>query len=571
LKFYNFRIIPSNLRYQSAPTVDQEIILSLDNTSELGNEFDRITTVSLPQVYEDERQSCEVFRPTFQLNYIYDNKYVGTTNYVPFRNNLFYFDPAGSIFTNIWYGNPQYFEFDFFRPNISDQHIDYIAKSSYTYNWTYYITYPFRNNPKKKLKYSQINNTSAQWVAEDGIPFRLRNIQFNGSPLISFECIAPHGLQVGESVELSLSYNDIRIFEVFSLGNGILGSENTVFNIYNLGYTGFTFNNGKKGKFKRIIFTDAIEESRSKYYVREHKVLLSSDDIIINKTGFQQTPFGSQNKKLFLSSITPNQVTTCVQKSSNNCYTITTRKDINLQGLLDNQKRPVTELFLTVIHKGYSGYFNKPYFDNVGLKQGWEFNITEVQNGWWDDTNRDSNSNITTSSYEKTDISGNTKTFYYNNNLSVDDIIEGDFCEWNDYEQRERVISKYYHKIKYNSDNFQISPTPTSNENGFYYQPHHGTTIRVFSNYVETGSVTNVDQVPFYAFYSPSDEEFRWRDLYLYGFKDELNRGVDYPYLNNSHYPFQNVIFRLFPEGKDSNNFLRGINEPVKPLIDGCE
>jgi hypothetical protein len=550
--------------------VDQELILSLDNTSELSTEFDRITTVSLPQVYDDERQACEVFRPTFQLNYIYDNKYIGTTNYVPFRDNLFFSNPEDSVLTNIWYGNPQFYEFDFFRPNISDQHINYVAKSAYTYNWTYYITYPFRNDPKKILKY-ELNNISRSWVAEDGIPFRIRNIQIDGSALISFECIAPHGLQVGESVELSFKYNNTQIFEVFSLGNGSFESEPTVFNLYNLGYTGNTFNNGKRGKFKRIIYTDAIEESRSKYYVREHKVLVGLDDLIMTKTGFQQTPFGGTGKKLYLSSITPNFVTRCAQKSSNNCYTVTTRKDINLEGLLDNQKRPVSELFLTVIQKGYSGYFNKPYFGNVGLSQGWEFNITESPNSWWSDTNGDSNSTIETSSYVKTDVSGNTKTFYYNNNLNVDDVIEGDFCEWNDYEQRERVISKYYHKVKYNPDNFQISPTPNPNENGFYYQPHHGTSIRVFSDYVETGGVDNVDQIPFYSFYSSIDQEFRWRDLYLYGFKDEFGRGVDYPYLNNSHYPFQNVIFRFFPEGKDANNFLGGINEPNKPLIDGCE
>jgi hypothetical protein len=95
--------------------------------------------------------------------------------------------------------------------------------------------------------------------------------------------------------------------------------------------------------------------------------------------------------------------------------------------------------------------------------------------------------------------------------------------------------------------------------------------IRVFSDYIETGSLDNIDQIPFYAFYSESDQEFRWRDLYLYGFRDEFGRGVDYPYLNNSHYPFQDFIFRFFPEGKDANNFLNGINQPVKPLIDGCE
>jgi len=385
-------------------------------------------------------------------------------------------------------------------------------------------------------------------------------------------------LTPGESVELSFNYNGNEIFEVYSLGNGLFESDARVFNIYNIGYTGNTptnpsgnvFNNKKRGRFKRVLYPDILDESRSKYYIREHKVLIGVDDMILNKTGFQQTPFNTKIE-LFLSSITPDLRTKTAQQNSNNCYTFTTIKDINLQGLLDNQKRPVSELFLTVINKGFSGYFNKPFINGVGLKQGWEFNINETPSSWWDDNNVDSNSNIQTSSYTKTDSSGNTKTFYYNNNLNVGDVIEGDFCEWNDYEQVERVISKYYHKVKYNQDNFKTSNTPTTNENGFYYSPHNGMKIRVFSNYIETGGVENVDQVPFYSYYSPSDQEFRWRDLYTYGYRDELGRGVDFPFVNKSHYPFQEVIFRFFPEGKDSNNFLDGINEPVKPFIDDCE
>lgn len=579
MKQFDSRIVPSRLRYKSAPSTDQKVAISLNNTVELNNEFDRIRTVSLSELYDEERQSCEIFRPTFQLNYIYDNRYVGTTNYVPFRNNLFLVDPEQTVLNNMstWYGYPQYYEFDFLRPNVVDQHINYVSKSAYTYNWSYYITYPYNNNDNKILT-AELNNQTFFWNVKDGIPFVIKNIQINGDPLISFECVSPHGLTPGESVELSFNYNGNEIFEVYSLGNGLFESDARVFNIYNIGYTGNTptnpsgnvFNNKKRGRFKRVLYPDILDESRSKYYIREHKVLIGVDDMILNKTGFQQTPFNTKIE-LFLSSITPDLRTKTAQQNSNNCYTFTTIKDINLQGLLDNQKRPVSELFLTVINKGFSGYFNKPFINGVGLKQGWEFNINETPSSWWDDNNVDSNSNIQTSSYTKTDSSGNTKTFYYNNNLNVGDVIEGDFCEWNDYEQVERVISRYYHKVKYNQDNFKTSNTPTTNENGFYYSPHNGMKIRVFSNYIETGGVENVDQVPFYSYYSPSDQEFRWRDLYTYGYRDELGRGVDFPFVNKSHYPFQEVIFRFFPEGNDSNNFLDGINEPIKPFIDDCE
>jgi len=569
LKLYDYRIIPSKLKYKSAPAVDQKIDITLNQTSKLNTEFDRITTVSLPQVYDNERQLCEIFRPTFQISYIYSNAYTGTTSYVPFRNNLFYLNPELSVLNNFWYGFPQFYEFDFFRPDAKDQHFTYESKSAYTYNWTYYISYANNSNYNKRLFYS-LNNTSGAWIAKDGIPFKVVNTTSNGSELISFQCIAPHGLQVGESVELSFKYGINNLFEVYSLGNDSLGSDEYIFNIYNVGYTGNTFFNNRSGKFKRVIYPEQLNETRSKYYVREHKILTNVDEVIMTKTGFQKNSFGEE-KKLYLSSITPNNTTRCAQKTSSNTYTLTSKIDIDLTGVLDNQKRPVSELFLTVIHKGYSGYFNKPSASNVGLKEGWKFNLTDTTNSWWDENNLNSDSSITTSSYNKTDISGTTKTFYYNNNLSAGDIINGDFCEWNDYEQKERVISPFYHKVKFNQDNLQTSLNPTTNSDGYYYEPHHPITIRVYSDFIETGNVDNVDNVPFYSFYSESDQEFRWRDLYSYGIIDNLGRGVNFPFLNKSHYPFDNVIFRFIPEGTNVNNYNTGINIPVKPKIDGCE
>ena len=558
------------MKYKSAPSVDQDIVLSFDNTSKLNTEYDRTTTVSLAQVYDDERQGSNIFRPTFEISYIYSNSYYGTTSYVPFRNNLYYVLPEVSYLNGYWSGFPQYYEFDFYRPDVNDQHFTYESKSAYTYNWTYYLTYAYENNYKRILSHN-LNGSSLSWQAQKGIAFRVRTIQINGNDLYSFECIAPHGLSVGESVELSFSYNNNNVFEVYSLGNDKLDSESTVFNIYNVGYTGNTFFNGQKGTFKRIANSQNILESKSKYYVREHKILTNVSDLIMTKTGFEINAF-PEKSQIILSSITPNNLTRISKKSSSNAYTVTSKIDIDTNGLLDNQMRPISEVYLTIINKGYSGYFNKPN-NNIGIKEGWYFNITDNLNSntWWVDGNNRSDSNIVVSSYTLTDISGNTNTFYYNSDLKAGDIISGDFCEWNNYEQVERVISTYYHKIKYNKDIFQIEPTPSDNSRGYYYQPHNPMTIKVFSDYIESGDKSTVDLVPSYSFYSNSNQEFRWRDIYLYGFKDEFGRGVDYPYLNNAHYPFQNVIFRLIPEGDNGNNYIMGYDIPTKPKIDDCE
>jgi hypothetical protein len=568
-----YSIIPSVQQYKSAPADDQQLPIVLEEQSQNLVEYDRSTNVSLAQVFDDERQESTVFRPTFKVSYLYSNVFTGTTNYLPFQYNLFYVDPEGSLFNNVWKGYPQYYEFDFFRNDFADRHIDYFAKSAYTYNWTYNISYAFENDYKKEM-FAVLNNNSFKWTAEQGIPFIIKRSTQNGNGIISFECICPHGLTVGESVELIINnsvynYRQENLFEVYSLGNGLFDSDLYIFNIYDIGFTGTTLNDNVKGTFKRVINSENSIETKSKYYVRKHKILQDVDNIIVTKTGFEKLPFGEE-RKLELSSITPNQVTRISQKTSSNVYTFTPKRDIDLGKLIDNQKRPVTELFLTIINRGYSGYFNKPT-NGVGLKQGWLFNITKFNNSWWSDNNTLSNSNIGVSSYTQTN--GATKTFYYNQTLKIDDVIDGDFCEWNDYEQIERVVSPYYHKIRYNQDVFQTVSSPSPNTAGYYYNPHTQITLRVFSDYIETADVDEVDNVPTYAFYSNTDQEFRWRDIYTYGFFDQEGRGVDYPFFNKSHYPFKNTIFRLTPDDKgfNINDIIQGTDVPVKPFIDGCE
>ena len=561
-----YTIIPSNFLYKSASFVDEKISISLDQTSQQITEYDRSQTLSLAQVYDDERQGTDVYRPTFKVTYLYANTYSGTTDYLPFQYNLFYVNSINSMTSSIWRGFPQYYEFDILRPPVDDQHINYKSKSAYTYNWNFYLTYAYNNNYEKKLTYYSETGNNINWVAKDGIPFTITNSTNDGSGVIRFQCIASHGLTEGEYVELSLSYRNSNIFQVYRLGNGNFGSEEYIFNVMNIGYTGSTFNNGVTGTFKRVI-NPANMETKSKYYVRENKVLTNVDDLIVTKAAFEKNVF-AEERKFEYSSITPNKVSRISQKTSSNAYDITSAYDLDFSSLKDNQQRPISEIFLTAIFKGYSGYFNQPN-NNIGLKQGWEFNITKSANTWWDLNNTDSNTTIPVSGYTKT--SGVTKTFYYNLNLKADDVIDGDFCEWNDYEQAERVVSNYYQKIKYNQNVFQTTNNYSTNTPGFYYKSHNPMTIRVFSDYVETGDVAFVEQVPSWSFFSSSDQQFRWRDLYTYGFIDNLGRGVDYPYLNKSQYPFTDIVFRLIPEGTNQNQNLQGVSGEIKPIIDRCE
>jgi hypothetical protein len=562
-----YTIIPSGLRYKGAPSLDEELSVTLQEQSQELTEYDRTSTLNLAQIYDDERQTSTIFRPTFKVTYLYDNTYTGTTTYLPFQYNLYYTDPISSKQSGIWRGFPQYYEFDFYRPNIGDNHFQYKAKSAYTYNWMYYLTYPYENDSNRQLTYYSTTNNDVNWIASSGIPFSIRNTTQNGNGLVSFVCVAPHGLTTGEYVELSLTYRGSNIFQVYSIGNGLFGSSTHVFNLFNIGFTGTTFSNGTIGTFRRVINPDNLTETRSKYYVKKYKVLTNLTDLAITKAGFEKNVFGEE-KKLEYSSITPNNITRISQKSSSNAYDVTSNYDLDFAGFLDNQKRPLNEISLTIVNKGYSGYFNQS-FNGVGLKQGWEFNLSKTPNPWWDLNNQRSNTSIPVSAYTLTN--GATKTFYYNTDLKPGDVMDGDFCEWNDYEQVERVVSPYYHKIKFNQQVFQTTDNFSTNSPGYYYKPHNTMVLKVFSDYIETAELGLIDNVPSWAFYSTADQEFRWRDIYTYGFIDNLRRGVDYPFLNSAQYPYTQVIFRLIPEGINYNDNLDGFDFAIKPLIDECE
>ena len=562
----NFEIIPSRLSYKSSPIVDQQITIDLNQTQKELTQYVRNNNLSLAQLYQDERQISERFRPTFKVQYLYDNTYTGSTNYNPFKNNLYYADPIQSKLSGVWKGFPQNYEFDFFRTNINDGHFDYKASSAYTYNWTYYITYGAENDYTKPMQATYEGQT-INWVSGDGIPFIVFNSTQGGANIVSFQCLMPHNLELGNFVQLSFDYQGQQIFEIFSFGDSNYDSSNYIFNIVNIGYTGTTFNDGVTGTFKRVLDPGNTGETTSKYYVRKNKILNNQNEIVVTKTGFEYNPFGNE-KKLEYSSITPDNRTRISTKTSSLTYNFTVGQDVDLSSLRDNQNRPVSELYLSIVNKGYSGYFNYPN-NGVGLKQGWVFNITNQSDTWWSDLNSDSYTNIPVDSYTLTN--GSTETFYYNQVLNVDDLIDGDFCEWNDYIQTEWVISRYVQKIQFNQSVFTTETTPTFNSRGYYYLPHNPMTIRVWSDYLEVASATGVENIPNWAFYSSQNSEFRWREIYLYGEYDNLDRGVDYPFLNRAHYPFSNQIFRLIPEGSNYQQVLGGFDIAVQPIIDDCE
>lgn len=590
------RIISSTQRYKSAPRTDQFINIPFSQTSKDLVEYDRSVDLNLVNVFEEERQVSTIFRPVTKFTMLFENAISGETTYVPYRDNLYYTNAVGNAQNYYYQGNqppfatdqsvpweglPQYSEFDFIRTDNSvvgytqppSNHLNFKSVSATTYNWSHYISYVYANDFTKTLfTVEPDTNITWSWVASNGIPYYIvvgSNTLRNN---IVFKTPMKHGLAVGEYVYLSVNYNGNQMFQVTSLGDGGSGSDEYIFNIRNVGYTGTTFQTNTQGTFRRVINAANSADTVSQYYIRKHKIITDPNCAVLVNAGFERNIYGDK-KKCEIKVLTPNEKQRTSIKEGSRSYTLSFNCDINISGLIDNQNRPLTELFFTTIWRGYFGWTRN-------MKQGWDFN-TFLQNKkpqtWWDQSNPNSNTNIPQGQYNS--LVG-TGSFFYNQLLSSGDTIDGDFCEWNNFNQLERVISTYQHKIKFNQNWFAIvdNGLNSSNQIGYFYQPHNPIQIGAFSDYIEEGSSTSVVGIPPYAYYSTTNALFRWRDLYPYGFIDNEGIGIDFPFMNGGHYPYVNTIFRITPEdfnipsdyaqiGKVPQN----INTIEDPLVDECE
>ena len=602
------RIIESTQRYKSAPLADQFINVPLKQTMKELVEFDRSVDLSLIAVFDQERQQSTIFRPLTKFTILFENAYTGSTTYVPYRDNLYYtnalqnaisYYPLGNSSTPIttdqtipWDGFPQYPEFDFIRTDNDvvgytigpNRHLDFKSVSATTYNWSHYISYPYKNEPNRNLYAVEPQSQVAwNWVASDGIPFYITVGSDTENTFIRFKCPVTHGLAPGQFVFLSINYNNNSVFQVNGLGDGGSGSEEYIFSIQNVGYTGTTFQTGTQGTFRRIIDFTNSADTVSSYYIRTHRILTDVNCAVLTNAGFEKNIYNDKTK-CEIKPLTPNQKQRTSVKEGSRSYNLTFNCDIDIDGLRDNQNRPLSQLFFTTVWRGYFGWTQK-------LKQGWEFN-TFLDMGkpqlWWDQNNIDSNTNVNQSQYTSLINQG---PFFYNDFLTTGDTMDGDFCEWNNFEQLERIISTYQHKITYNNNWFKLNLPSLSPSNlfGYFYQPHSVIAIREFSDYIEETNNEDLVGLPEYSYYSTLNASFRWRDLYPYGFISGDGIGLDYPFLNNAHYPSTETIFRITPENynipsdyatptnpNDLNKY-QGGKVPAdngviaEPLADGCD
>jgi hypothetical protein len=549
--------------------------------------------VNLAEVYDKERQKSTIFAPTFKFQFLFANSYSGTAQpynnpYAPFNNNLSYLNSENtkllqldSSTTISWPGCPQYNEFCFIRTDSNvigytqglGSHVTFIPQSASTYNWNYYMSYVYGQDEYRQVSYVFPDGQNLTSQPYFGLPYIMNQVESEGKSLWQFTCLVNHNLSVGDYVYIPNV--DVRTitgvvqpgrnrFEVYSLGNGFYESDKKIFNVLDVGYnqSSASFSENKIGHFYRVTDNDNPTGSQSIYYFRLHRLVTQPGDAIVTNAGFEQNAFRTI-KKFESEDLTPNQTPRISVKEDSQSYTVSFNRDMNLAGLVDNRNRPISELFVTIINKGYFGYFNPPNVQNTtALKEGWKFNIGgTTPTNWWRRDNGLSDTTIGFSSYNRGGL-----TFYYNRTPQSGDTIYGDLCEWNNLTQEETVLSEYYHKLVYNPATFNIS-TDLLNPIGFYYTPHFQIKIRQFSDYIEEGDRDTTEDAPNYSYYSPYNNKLYWRDIYTYGFIDADGNGVDYPFMNGIHYPYKNFFFRLIPEGSN----IVTAQDVQDPIIDGCE
>ncbi len=307
----DIRIVLGSKRFAGNTDKDVSLQVPLSGVRRTMVEGDRSIVVDAEERFNIERQGSTFFRVSGKISNILNNTISGKTTYTPFVNNLYYTNPVNNALSlpgSPWEGYPQFDEFSFFRVSGINGHINYAPKSANTYNWSFYVTYPFSSTTAQTMSYTNENfSVTNTFNVEQGIPFVLENKIVGGRSLVYFYCGGNHNLQPNDYVELNITINNRNTFQVYSLGDENYGTEKNVFTIYDMKFPVNDILPGTFGNFKRLTNLKNSAETKSRYYVRLHKILTDVNDCNITKAGFDNNPFFTK-KKLEYSAITPNQV-----------------------------------------------------------------------------------------------------------------------------------------------------------------------------------------------------------------------------------------------------------------------
>ncbi len=436
-------------------------------------------------------------------------------------------------------------------------------------NYIIKVTYPY-----KKEDINFIDNVS---LTGDGINIiDSEMIESNG--YTSFNTVISHGLSVGDIVKLKNSSKDGE-YQVVGLGNNN-GNGKSRFFILDIPYVESNISKTKT-TFKRIV--NGLE---SEYYVRKFKSLSNGfKDYDSYPAAFAETYYGDEEVGFNFT------------------------KDIDVNGVVDNLGRPLSELFLTIVKvdTDSSNDFKDTYWkdstkDNSSIPVDLQNRFwTHIQGGFFTENRDDIKYNVRSISAD-----GYEQTHFGTVDSGIDESdidFVGDIVEYNEEELIERTLESTYHRIntvyrEYRKDILNLSSTDGEYEvddlrEGYIYRPHYRVKIREFSSTIRTTesakiSTTNGDvvlgddDIPDYAILTSTEvknivtddtdglgdeigrgntdnvfeepvgfnpwttiETYKYRSLLDIGVYNTFGDGVDYPFKSGAHYMYMNINFFL--------------------------
>ncbi len=571
-------IILPNLRYHKAPAIDLTTQIGLDKTEELLREGDRNIILDLDEQFDYERNQSKNYRIYGKIKMIFRNMYSGQTPYTNLAEYLYLFGDGASGDNT---GYLPYDEFAFIRRDTyrEDTSIPLVSGATYgTYsptfslptkprnkhqkisnmdapyhNWNLYLSYVYSADTEFTMSYtlsgatgySCNNTTQICFKAKDGIPCRVEN----KGTYYKLTTPVPHGIGENEFVIISsISSISGKTFSVSSLGDDKYNSSNYVINLNKQQFsTGTTIPN--LVTIKRCRDNKNITGTTSSYYVHKHKILTTQDKYILDKAGFESPIFEDEKKLLFEDSAGNNDV--LVERNRPESLLYDFRDFFTLTGLTNNLGYTPTEIYVSVLLRNSSGYFEYP------PKVGYRFHL----HNYWIDNHFSGTTKLETGLTGNT-FTGSSITFTSGTTVPVNTVLTGAFVEYSPTELKERIISEALHKIVHPTTIFdhdqdqnvtEFSGATANNKMGLLYQPHYRVKLRQLSNYIETFATNNILNLPDNARYFPSEKVWKWRDLYDHGSIDEDGNGTDFPFINNQHYVKTDFNFYFINEREFNN------------------
>lgn len=566
-------ILPSK-RYANADEQELNLKLELDNSESLLRMGDRDIILDIAKLYDKERNSSVNYKIYGKMKMIFRNMYSGVTDYSYLSERLYL---VGDGSDNDFTGFLPYDEFAFLRRDLyreytvpgsgtvlggsnsiptiqtsgSTQHTRITTMTAPYQNWNVYLSYVSDQDSTHPMKYTLSGNTNNvySFTAGDGIPFRVT--EDTGSYTLTSP--VPHGISVGEYIVVSggtiTNYGETKdnTFYVNSVGNETYNSENYVITLLKTQFTqGLTLSGVVLGK--RCLDVNNISGTTSTYYVHKHKLLTGPSDYILDNVGFESPIWEDEKKMLIENSAGDNDV--IVERNRMESVLFDFKEPLVLSGITNNLNYTPTEVYVTTVFRNGNGYFNYP------PKTGYKFNFHD---SWVDnhfDGHTSEESEFTKGTFTRDDI-----TFTSGNTLSVGDVIDGAFVEYNRKEIKERIISESFHKITNPTTIFNFGQTnplyysgaSITNPIGLYYQTHYRVKLRELSPYMEMAKTNDIYNLPENTIYDKDENVWRWRDLYDHGYIDPDGYGTNFPFANNIHYVKTDINFYLRNEKQYTN------------------